>query len=78
MTEIKPPEEKSLLDTLFTVKEAAKELLVSKSYLYKLVEKRQITHKKIGRRVFFCLSDLNDFLQKCEIKRKDSGPVLDN
>ena len=48
---------------LFTLPEAADTLRISKSYLYKLVERREIPFFKIGRRIIFKPDDLNAWLE---------------
>ena len=48
---------------LFTLPEAADTLRISKSYLYKLVEAREIPFFRIGRRIVFKPEDLNAWLE---------------
>ena len=48
---------------LLTLPEAADTLRISKSYLYKLVEAREIPFFKIGRRIIFKPDDLNAWLE---------------
>ncbi len=53
---------------LLTVRETAKLLNISKSFVYQLAASRRITSYKIGRgAIRFCLEDLLDYLEQCRI-----------
>lgn len=49
-------------NTLLNVTEAAEYLRCSKSYLYKLAERRELPHLKVGSRLLFRVDQLNRWL----------------
>lgn len=53
---------------MIPVKEAAKRLGVSQSKLYQLVSKRKIAHYRVGGKIVFSESDLDDYLMNCRIE----------
>jgi len=58
---------------LLTVREAAKLLNISKSFVYELAASRRITCYKIGRgAIRFCLEDLLDYLEQCRIGTRET------
>lgn len=58
------------MEELFTIQEVAVKLKLSTSTLYRYVETGKIPHKKIGRKIRFTNSHVNDFLSKSNGKGK--------
>ena len=52
---------------LLTVEEAAKEIRISACGVRRLIKKRQIPFRQVGKRQFFTLSDIEDYLEKCSV-----------
>lgn len=59
-TVIKPSDDGGLL----TSKEVQKKLRVSATMLWKLEREKKLTPMRIGRRVFYRNSDIDDFIEK--------------
>ncbi len=53
-----------------TTDEAAKYLKVSKSHIYRLVSDKIIAVHKVGKRNFFLLKDLEDYIEVGRIESK--------
>jgi excisionase family DNA binding protein len=53
---------------LLTVEEAANELRVSRHTMRSWVSQKRITYQKIGRRVFFKRTVLQDFIESSTVK----------
>jgi excisionase family DNA binding protein len=51
-----------------TVRESAEYLRVSRSYLYKLAEARQLTFFRVGSRLLFSPDDLNEWLRSRRVE----------
>lgn len=60
-------------ETFLTVAQASEFLGYAKSYVYKLVMRREIAYYKVGagRAVRFAKSDLLNYLQRCRISSQD-------
>ena len=60
-------------ETFLTVAQASKFLGYAKSYIYKLVMRREIAYYKVGagRAVRFAKSDLVAYLNKCRVSSND-------
>ena len=59
-------------ETFLTVDQASKLLGYAKSYIYKLVMRREIPYFKVGSRaVRFAKSDLVAYLNKCRVSSND-------
>ena len=60
-------------ETFLTVAQASKFLGYAKSYIYKLVMRREIAYYKIGagRAVRFSKADLLAYLNRCRVSSKD-------
>jgi len=56
---------------LKTMDEAAEYLNIPKSSLYKLCSKNELLYRKIGRNNRFTIEDLEEFIQRMEVKRSD-------
>ena len=56
---------------LKTMEEAAEYLNIPKSSLYKLCSKNELLYRKIGRNNRFTIEDLEEFIQRMEVKRSD-------
>lgn len=54
---------------LFTIKEAAEELRISITLLYRMIQTNQITTVKIGSRRFIAFEDLVNFINEQKEKR---------
>lgn len=57
---------------LKTMDEAAEYLSISKSSLYKLCSKNELLYRKIGRKNRFTAEDLDQFVQRQEVKKTES------
>lgn len=53
---------------LLTINEAATRLRVSKSMIYLLVERREIPHFRVGKRIVFDESQLEEYLSRHIVK----------
>ena len=53
--------------TLLTISEAAEVLRISKSLLYQLVERKQIRHLRIKKRILFDADWLDEYLDSCMV-----------
>ena len=60
----------SLPKILFSYMEACDILMVSRTTLWKLVKSNRLRCTRIGKRVFFKLSQLTDFLDKQAERRR--------
>lgn len=58
---------------LMTVKEAAEYLKISRSLMYKIVEKRQIAHYRIAGKKLVKLPDIEKYLEKSRIYDIDTA-----
>lgn len=60
-------------ETFFTVAQASEFLGYARSYLYKMIMRREIAYYKIGagRAVRFAKSDLLAYLNKCRVSSQD-------
>lgn len=67
---IKPPWRKRLLN----VADAASELSVSRAKLYEMVEKSEISHRRIGASIKFAEEDLEEFLASVKKERRERRP----
>ena len=56
------------MDEILTIPQVAKYLQISKAKIYYLVQRKQISHIKIGRNVRIKVVDLNKWLDKQEVK----------
>ena len=56
--------------SFMSLEEAADYLSYTKSSLYQFTSKRLIPHYKIGRKVLFKVSELNDFVEKHRVATK--------
>ena len=56
---------------LKTMEEAADYLNIPKSSLYKLCSRNELLYRKIGRNNRFTIEDLEEFIQRMEVKRSD-------
>lgn len=52
---------------MFSVREAAKKLGISRSKLYELVERREVSYFRVGGKILFEESDLRAFLDTCRV-----------
>lgn len=59
---------------LLTVSDIAKELNVSRSKIYEMVERGEIEHHRIGGAIRFTAENLNDLLRRSKQERKVSSP----
>lgn len=59
-------------ETFLTVAQASKFLGYTKSYLYKMIMRRELPYFKVGSRaVRFAKSDLVNYLSKCRVSSQD-------
>ena len=56
---------------LKNMEEAAEYLNIPKSSLYKLCSRNDLLYRKIGRSNRFTIEDLEEFIQRMEVKRSD-------
>jgi excisionase family DNA binding protein len=56
------------MQELFTIQEVSKRLKLSPVTLYRYVETGKMQHRKIGRKIRFTNSHINDFLSKNDSK----------
>ena len=60
---------------LMTIGEAATHLGISVSHLYKMCSMRSIDFYKIGKSNKFLIADLNEFISKNKISKKEESMV---
>jgi excisionase family DNA binding protein len=60
------------MQELFTIQEVSKRLKLSPVTLYRYVETGKMQHKKIGRKIRFTNSHIDDFLSRNEGKGEDN------
>lgn len=59
-------------ETFLTVAQASKFLGFAKSYVYKLIMRRELPYYKVGSRaVRFAKSDLTEYRNKCRVSSND-------
>ena len=59
------------MEPLLSVPQAAKLLSISKTTLWKLIHKEEITHIRIGSRVFFTESLLESWIQERTVHERN-------
>ena len=57
-----------MTEQLLQVKKAAEKLGISGSFLYQLIERREISCFRIGRRALFSQEQIDDYLSFSEVK----------
>jgi excisionase family DNA binding protein len=60
------------MEEMFTIQEVSLKLKLAASTLYRYVETGKMKHKKIGRKIRFTNSQINDFLLRNDGKEKDN------
>jgi excisionase family DNA binding protein len=53
---------------LLTIAELMEYLSISRTTVFKLMKDKRIKYAKVGRRVLFRKSDIDEFIQKCMVK----------
>jgi excisionase family DNA binding protein len=54
---------------MYTLKEAAARIGISRPKLYQLVEQRKLSHYRVGGKILFSDSDLDEYLASCRVEK---------
>ena len=58
---------------LLDFKEACDALKISKETLYRWTSSRKISHRRLGRKIYFTQSDLTEYIIKSKVEAEDGN-----
>jgi len=61
------------MDDFYSVKEVAKIFKISRATIYRLINKRELTPVKLGKRTLFIGEDVERLIQKLKAQSKAQG-----